>query len=619
MPASSEVQDTRPPPPLLMPTCSRGPEPEHAALPHQPQVVQRLAGSLPLLTGATAHQPGTLVAGRYTLLERIGEGGMGEVWVASQSAPVQRRVAIKLIKPGMDSRAMIARFRQERQALAMMDHPCLAKVLDAGETEHGRPFFVMELVQGMPLTHHCDVHKLCIAARVELFIQVCYAVHHAHEKRIIHRDLKPSNILVTAYDGRALPKVIDFGVAKATGGKLTAETLATEFGSVVGTLDYMAPEQAGCSTLSEVDSRADVYALGVVLYELVAGVRPFDSARLSRSPFHEAVRVLREQEPAAPSALLSAERLVTLGGSQAEPGRFLKGMGVLDRVAMRCLAKDRELRYDSTLALARDLQRYLEQERHAREARPPVARGRTLHWYPIPRLVAAALMMRATLACCGTGAVAALSRVTRGPAARSPNTGVRAGKPASRQALHPVILAAISVPLILTCGIIGTARRLSEAAQATADLQRIERSSYLPGPCVRHPLALARYRAGDWQGAIAYLRKSMELRSGGDSYDWFLLAMAHWQLGEKDEARRWYDKAVERVMRNAPARGELTCLRAEAAWLLGADREPKTISRGTPRVSAVAPGAAGTAERQADPSDGNAQSGGQNQDRDRSD
>ncbi len=225
---------------------------------------------------------GTVIAERYTLQEMIGEGGMGEVWVAKQTEPVKRRVALKLIKPGMDSRAVIQRFEQERQALAMMDHPNIARVLDGGMTPSGQPFFVMELVNGLPLTKFCDEAKLTPKERLELFVPICQAVQHAHQKGIIHRDLKPANILVTLIDGRPVPKVIDFGVAKATGGKLTDESLSTQFGSIVGTLEYMSPEQAGFSG-EDIDTRADIYSLGVILYEALTGLRPIDAKRLKQA------------------------------------------------------------------------------------------------------------------------------------------------------------------------------------------------------------------------------------------------------------------------------------------------------------------------------------------------
>ncbi|MFO0844027.1 MAG: serine/threonine-protein kinase [Gemmataceae bacterium] len=316
---------------------------------------------------------GALIVGRYTLVEPIGEGGMGEVWVAKQTEPVKRKVALKLVKPGMDSRAMVQRFEQERQALALMDHPNIARVLDGGLTEDHRPYFVMELVNGLPLTRFCDEAKLGIRARLELFVPICQAVQHAHSKGVVHRDLKPSNILVTLIDGKPVPRIIDFGVAKALSGKLTDAPLSTLFGAVVGTLEYMAPEQAGYSG-ADVDTRADVYSLGVILYELLTGLRPFDNTRLRRAAFDELIRMIREEEPSKPSKRLSGDKgspsLAAL--RQTEPGRLAKLLrGELDWVVMKCLEKQRDRRYETASGLARDVQRYLADE--PVEARPPSA------------------------------------------------------------------------------------------------------------------------------------------------------------------------------------------------------------------------------------------------------
>jgi WD40 repeat protein len=318
-------------------------------------------------------KPGAVIAGRYTLVEQIGEGGMGEVWVARQTEPVKRNVAVKLIKPGMDSRQVLARFEAERQALALMDHPNIAKVLDGGLTPDGRPFFVMELVNGLPLTRFCDEAKLTPRERLELFVPVCRAVQHAHQKGIVHRDLKPSNILVTLYDGKPVPKVIDFGVAKATGGQLTDESIATQFGAIIGTLEYMAPEQAGFSAL-DVDTRADIYSLGVVLYELLTGLRPFDAQRLRKAALDELLRIIREEEPSRPSARLSTTAaLPSLAAlRQTEPRKLAALMrGELDWVIMKCLEKSRERRYETASGLARDIERFLADE--PVEARPPSA------------------------------------------------------------------------------------------------------------------------------------------------------------------------------------------------------------------------------------------------------
>jgi serine/threonine protein kinase/tetratricopeptide (TPR) repeat protein len=349
--------------------------------------------------------PGVGIAGRYTLQERIGEGGMGEVWVAKQTEPVKRRVAVKLIKAGMDTRAVLQRFEAERQALALMDHPNIARVLDGGMTTDRRPFFVMELVNGLPLTKFCDDAKLGIRERLALFVAVCQAVQHAHQKGIVHRDLKPSNILVTLIDGAPVPKVIDFGVAKAIGGKLLDESLSTQFGAVLGTLEYMAPEQASFSG-SDIDTRADIYSLGVVLYELLTGLRPIDDQRLRKAAVSEMARILQEEEPYKPSTRLSTnEALPSLAAlRQTEPRRLLALLrGELDWVVMKCLEKQRDCRYETANGLARDIQRYLADE--PVEARPPSAAyqlGKFLRRNKGPVLAASVVLLALLLGMTGT-------------------------------------------------------------------------------------------------------------------------------------------------------------------------------------------------------------------------
>ena len=321
-----------------------------------------------------AESVGTIVAGRYKLLEPIGEGGMGTVWMAEQTDPVKRLVAVKLIKPGMDSRTVLARFEAERQALALMDHPNIAKVHDGG-TERGRPYFVMELVKGIPLTDYCDERRLTVSERLDLFVHVCSAVQHAHQKGLIHRDIKPSNILVTEHDGRPVPKVIDFGLAKALNrtSVLTDRTLHTAYGTVVGTPLYMAPEQVGINAL-DVDTRADVYALGVILYELLTGTTPLERKRFKEAAWEEAKRLIREEEPPKPSTRLSAsDALPAIAARRhAEPARLNRLVrGELDWIVMKALEKDRNRRYETANGLARDVQRYLADE--VVEARPPSA------------------------------------------------------------------------------------------------------------------------------------------------------------------------------------------------------------------------------------------------------
>src|SRR5262249_7993362 len=283
------------------------------------------------------------VIGPYKLLEPIGEGGMGTVWMAQQTEPVKRVVALKLIKAGMDSRQVIPPFEAERQALALMDHPNIAKVLDGGTTSAGRPYFVMDLVKGVPITRYCDEHHLTPRQRLELFVPVCQAIQHAHQKGIIHRDLKPSNVLVAPYDGRPVPKVIDFGVAKAAGQTLTDKTLVTGFGAIVGTLEYMSPEQAELNN-QDIDTRSDIYSLGVLLYELLAGSPPFSRKDLDKVGMLEMLRVIREQEPSKPSTKLStAEGLPSLAANRGmEPAKLTKLVrGELDWIVMKALEEDR--------------------------------------------------------------------------------------------------------------------------------------------------------------------------------------------------------------------------------------------------------------------------------------
>ncbi|MHC5003306.1 MAG: protein kinase domain-containing protein, partial [Planctomycetota bacterium] len=338
-------------------------------------------------TGATGplselEGPGATI-GRYKLLQKIGEGGFGTVYMAEQERPVQRRVALKIIKLGMDTRQVVARFEAERQALAMMDHPNIARVLDAGATETGRPYFVMELVKGVPITEYCDRNKLETEERLSLFTDVCHAVQHAHQKGVIHRDLKPSNVMVTLHDGRPIPKVIDFGIAKALHRKLTERTLFTEYAQFVGTPQYMSPEQAEMSGL-DVDTRSDVYALGVLLYELLTGTTPFDAKRLREAGYGEIQRIIREEEPERPSTRVSSLSRGTASSAvpddegadapatdvqviahdrHTDPASLRRALrGDLDWIVMRCLEKDRTRRYETANGLVTDIDRHLRHE-----------------------------------------------------------------------------------------------------------------------------------------------------------------------------------------------------------------------------------------------------------------
>jgi serine/threonine protein kinase/WD40 repeat protein len=313
---------------------------------------------------ARCERPGTII-GPYKLLEEIGEGGFGVVYMADQNAPVRRRVALKIIKPGMDSKEVLARFKAELQALALMDHPNIARVLDAGATEMGRPYFVMELVRGVPITQYCDQNNLDVRERLDLFVQVCHAVQHAHQKGIIHRDLKPSNVLVTMHDALPMPKVIDFGVAKAIDRQLTQETLFTGFAEMIGTPLYMSPEQAEMNSL-DIDTRSDIYSLGVLLYELLTGSTPFDPNRLQQAGFDEIRRIIREEEPPKPSTrigTLTRTRKVAAAHRHADPNHLSQLVrGELDWIVMKSLEKDRTRRYETANSLALDVLRYLADE-----------------------------------------------------------------------------------------------------------------------------------------------------------------------------------------------------------------------------------------------------------------
>jgi serine/threonine protein kinase len=344
--------------------------------------------------------------GPYKLLQLIGEGGFGSVYMAEQEFPVRRKVALKIIKLGMDTKQVIARFEAERQALAMMDHPNIARVLDAGATESGRPYFVMELVKGVPITQYCDEQSLTTAQRVELFIQVCRAVQHAHQKGVIHRDIKPGNVLVTMHDDKAVPKVIDFGIAKATGDRLTDKTLFTEYRQFLGTPAYMSPEQAQMSGL-DIDTRSDIYSLGVLLYELLTGQTPFDAKALLSAAYDEMRRIIREVDPPTPST-----RINSLGATLTNvakhrsipPGKLAQSVrGELDWIVMKALEKDRTRRYETANALVRDLERHLSDEPVA--ARPASTAYRVrkfIRRHTVAVAAGAMVILALVLGICGT-------------------------------------------------------------------------------------------------------------------------------------------------------------------------------------------------------------------------
>jgi serine/threonine-protein kinase len=362
--------------------------------------------------------PGTMI-GPYKLLEQIGEGGFGVVFMAEQTEPVRRKVALKILKPGMDGRQVIARFEAERQALALMDHPNIARIFDAGEADSGRPYFVMELVKGIPITDYCDRNSLAVSERLELFVAACQAVQHAHQRGIIHRDIKPSNVLVTLHDGTPVAKVIDFGIAKALGQRLTDKTLVTGFTQMVGTPLYMSPEQAALSGL-DVDTRCDVYALGVLLYELLTGTPPFDEEPLRGVGFDEVRRIIREEEPARPSARVStlgqAATLIS-ASRRSDPERLGQLFrGELDWIVMKALEKDRNRRYDTVADLAADVRRHLRHE--PVQACPPSAlyRLRTFARKNRTRLGIAGVLLLSLLVAGGGAAWAMRDRAARAAA-----------------------------------------------------------------------------------------------------------------------------------------------------------------------------------------------------------
>lgn len=455
------------------------------------------------------------IAGRYSLVQRIGGGGMGEVWLARQTEPVRRQVAIKVIRAGMDTSQIVDRFESERQALAMMDHPAIATVFDGGTTPDGRPFFAMEYVKGEPITTYCDRHRLETRDRLKLFVGVCEGVQHAHQKGIIHRDLKPSNVLVSIRDDCPVPKIIDFGVAKAMSQPLSERNLATELGALVGTPEYMSPEQAEMGGL-DVDTRTDVYALGVLLYELLTGVLPFDSRELRRGGYAEIQRVIREQEPSRPSTRITApdtDGTAIARNRQMEPRRLVQQLrGDLDWITMRALEKDRTRRYPTANGLAADIERYLRDEPVS--AGPPggLYRAQKLfRRHRIAVLASAAVSLALVAGVIGTSWGLLRARAQAREARRQ-----AAIAEAVNDFLNVDLLAA-AVPSTRK----GQGRDVSVREVLAVAAERLDRDAKSGGRFAEEPLVEAAirnaigttyYRLGEYPAARPHLRRALELR-----------------------------------------------------------------------------------------------------------
>jgi tetratricopeptide (TPR) repeat protein/tRNA A-37 threonylcarbamoyl transferase component Bud32 len=545
--------------------CRRGQLDSEANLGHK-----QAPGSASPAPGTTAEYhptsvPGFVVAGRYTLQSKIGEGGMGEVWVAKQTEPVKRRVALKLIKAGMDSKAVLQRFEQERQALALMDHPNIARVLDGGLTPTGQPFFVMELVNGLPLTKFCDEAKLTPGERLGLFVPICQAVQHAHQKGIVHRDLKPANILLTLIDGKPVPKVIDFGVAKATGGRLTDESLSTQFGAVVGTLEYMSPEQAGFSG-QDVDTRADIYSLGVILYELLTGLRPIDGKRVKNAALTEMIRIIREDEPSKPSTRLSTDdSLPSLAALRhTEPRRLMAMLrGELDWIVMKCLEKSRERRYETANGLARDIQRYLADE--AVEARPPSAGYRFrkfLKRHKAPAVAAGLVLAALLVGIAGTtyGLIRAEAQHRKALAAEKAEAEQRAMAVAERDKALAAEAKSRAINAFLTEDLLTQAEPANNAPEAKVTLLEVlDRAAakvgrrFVDQPAVeaslRATIARTYHGLASWEKAEAQWRRALDVARNRDLES----AESYRALGELAHILQHSDRSNPEVMKMAEA------------------------------------------------------------------
>ncbi|MBK8980011.1 MAG: serine/threonine protein kinase [Planctomycetes bacterium] len=496
-----------------------------------------------------AERPGDRI-GRYRLLERIGEGGFGVVWMAEQLEPVRRQVAVKILKPGMDSRRVIARFEAERQALALMDHPNIARVLDGGTTSQGRPFFVMELVRGLPLVEFCDAARLPLEERLGVFVQVCRAVEHAHQKGIVHRDLKPSNLLVTTVDGRPMPKVIDFGVAKAIlSDELTQLTMLTGFRQVLGTPEYMAPEQTGLSSV-DIDTRADVYALGVVLYELLTGAKPFSIRESGQAGYLDFLQQVRDCLPPKPSTrvgMFGAELFGVARDRRVAPGRLGRLLrGDLDWIVCRALEKDRDRRYPTASSLGNDVERFL--DGRPVDAGPPSRRyriGRFVRRHRIGLTVAAGVFITLLGAVVATGLALQRALVAE---AESRQDARRAR--AAIDALQDVLVAANPHSEL------GPDRTLREILDARGE-ELVERVSAEPvvEAKVRQILGASYRTMGLLDAAAPHLQRALELAHAKQPSDPQEVSDALWQWSWLLHDRRDYAGA-ESSMRESLALAE---------------------------------------------------------------
>jgi eukaryotic-like serine/threonine-protein kinase len=568
-----------------------------------------------------AEQIGEIVAGKFTLVQKLGEGGMGTVWVAEQSQPVKRRVALKMIRAGAGTEMVLKRFDAERQALAMMDHPNIAKIFDAGEISNGRPYFVMELVKGVPITRYCDELHLSIRERLKLFVPVCQAIHHAHQKGIIHRDIKPSNVLVAIQDGVPVPKIIDFGVAKAVNQRLTEETMNTQMGAVVGTLEYMSPEQAELSQL-DIDTRADVYALGVLLYELLTGTTPMNRAQLKNAAILEMLRMIKQVEPPTPSTRLtsSKESLEGLAAQRrTEPARLANEIrGDLDWIVMKCLEKDRTRRYESASGLARDVERFLIDE--PVEAGPPTARYRLRKFLRRNKgKVLAAALLLVTLIAGLTGTTLGLFRAVtaENDAKRDADRANRAEQLANDRLAEAIqqrakIAAAekqarneadsFTGALAFMQMAVGKTDQKTALDDMSKDLERSKGGSALTRAAIHELIAMNYDALQDWKSAQPHLEKSYELRKqnlGEDHRDTIRvlqqLAVAY-QANADDRAAKCFRDVLASVRRGGEAPPAFTMtLRSVASSFRSqnkyAEAEP-LIAECVDRLSREMPGTA---------------------------